>query len=77
MKMKDDKRRQLIVSRARPTKRDPRGKLLELKFSVHDKGMFIRTRGVTKDISCSSRDVVVAEFTKLLDLLICEQRATS
>ena len=34
--MTDDERRQLIVQRCHDTKRDPHGKYLDLRISIHD-----------------------------------------
>jgi hypothetical protein len=74
IKITDPERRQLIVSRARKTKRNPTGRRLELHITAHSKGWFVGARGA-KDLSCSSKERAIAEIAKLLDLLQREQQA--
>ena len=77
-RMTDDERRQLIVQRNHRTKRDPRGRYLDLRISLHDDAGFIRAcDGGAPDLSCSTDEVVLAEVAKLLQLLRCEQQAAT
>ena len=72
-RMTDDERRQRIVQQCRPAPRNPTGRQLDLRISVHTKGWFIGTSGA-KDLSCSSKEIALAEMAKLLDLLQQEQQ---